>query len=167
MIKLDVMEVFHQFFRMGNTANFARINSAIVALLPNKDGACAMGDFRPMSLIHSMSKLISKVLSMRLSTIIEKIISPAQCAFLKKKCIHDSFLYMQNCVRSMHRNNKPGLLLKLDIARAFDSISWEYMFELMQRGFSSRWRDWIALILSSSSSMFLLNGTAGEAVVDR
>uniref|UniRef100_A0A453FAV9 Uncharacterized protein n=1 Tax=Aegilops tauschii subsp. strangulata TaxID=200361 RepID=A0A453FAV9_AEGTS len=68
-------------------------------------------------------------------------------------------LYMQKFVRSLHRNKTPALLLKLDIARAFDSISWEYLLELLQRlGFSARWRDWIALLLSSSTSSCILNG---------
>uniref|UniRef100_A0A453EAZ0 Uncharacterized protein n=1 Tax=Aegilops tauschii subsp. strangulata TaxID=200361 RepID=A0A453EAZ0_AEGTS len=68
-------------------------------------------------------------------------------------------LYVQNCVRSLHRKNKPSLLLKLDIARAFDSVSWEYLLELLHRlGFSTRWRDWIAPLLSTSSSRCSLNG---------
>lgn len=70
---------------------------------------------------------------------------------------------MQGCVRQLHRTRRASLLFKLDIAKAFDSVSWEYLFELMQRmGFSSRWRDWAALLLSTASSSCLLNGTAGH-----
>lgn len=59
-------------------------------------------------------------------------------------------------------------MLKLDIARAFDSISWEYLLELMTRlGFPPRWRDWMALLLSSSSSACLINGVPGAQIEHR
>uniref|UniRef100_A0A453B983 Reverse transcriptase domain-containing protein n=1 Tax=Aegilops tauschii subsp. strangulata TaxID=200361 RepID=A0A453B983_AEGTS len=61
---------------------------------------------------------------------------------------------------SFHRKKKQMLLFKLDIAKAFDSISWEYLLELLQNlGFSLRWRNWISAILASSSSVVLLNGS--------
>ena len=103
---------------------------------------------------------------MRLAAVMDKIISPAQTAFQCGRCIHDSYLYVQNSVRSLHRSKTPALLLKLDIAKAFDSISWEYMLELLQKlGFSARWRDWIALLLSSSNSSCILNGDPGDIVL--
>uniref|UniRef100_A0A453KWU5 Reverse transcriptase domain-containing protein n=1 Tax=Aegilops tauschii subsp. strangulata TaxID=200361 RepID=A0A453KWU5_AEGTS len=71
-------------------------------------------------------------------------------------------------VRSLHHTKKPALLIKLDIARAFDSVSWELILELLQQlGFSSRWRDWIALLLRSSSSSFLLNDDQGASLIHR
>lgn len=143
--------------------DFAGINKAFIAFLPKKDGATELKHFRPISLIHSIAKLITKVLSMRLAAVINELISPAQIAFQKGKCIHDSYLYVQGCVKSLHRNGKPALLFKLDIANAFDSISWDYILELLQRlGFSARWRDWIALLLSTASSSCLLNGSPGK-----
>uniref|UniRef100_A0A8R7TQX5 Reverse transcriptase domain-containing protein n=1 Tax=Triticum urartu TaxID=4572 RepID=A0A8R7TQX5_TRIUA len=156
------MAVFDHFYRLAG-GNFADLNSAMIALLPKKDGATCMGDFRPISLVHSIAKLITKVLSMRLADVISTIISLAQSAFQKTKCIHDSFLFVQNRVRTLHRNKTPALLLKLDIAKAFDSVSWEYILELLQRlGFPPRWRDWIALLLATSSSSCLLNGIPGN-----
>lgn len=61
IIKEEIMDVFHQFYSLSGE-NFARINSALIALLPKKDGAEAMEDFRPISLINSIAKRITKVL---------------------------------------------------------------------------------------------------------
>uniref|UniRef100_A0A453T1C7 Reverse transcriptase domain-containing protein n=1 Tax=Aegilops tauschii subsp. strangulata TaxID=200361 RepID=A0A453T1C7_AEGTS len=89
----------------------------------------------------------------------------AQSAFLKTRCIQQSFLYVQNGVRALHRTKTPALLLKLDISKAFDSVSWDYLLELLQElGFSARWRDWIAWLLASSRSEFLLNGVPGRKI---
>ena len=47
-------------------------------------------------------------------------------------------------------------------------MSWEYLLELLQvLGFSARWRDWIALLLASASSSFMLNGTVGRKIRHR
>ena len=70
------MAIFDHFYRLVG-GNLVDINSAMIALLPKKDGATCMGDFRPISLVHSIAKLITKVLSMRLADVISTIISPA------------------------------------------------------------------------------------------
>lgn len=125
------MEVFHQFYHLVG-GGIASLNTIMVVLLPKKDGATTINDFRPISLIHSLAKLISKVLSIRLAAVIHTIISPAQTAFLKNKCIHDSYLFVQNAVRGLHPRKNPTLLKKLDILKAFDTVSWEYLLELLQ-----------------------------------
>nr|XP_051221581.1 secreted RxLR effector protein 78-like [Lolium perenne] len=53
--------------------------------------------------------------------------------------------------------------LKLDISKAFDSVGWAYLLEvLMALGFGQAWRDWIYLSLASATSRVLLNGDAGR-----
>jgi hypothetical protein len=60
------------------------------------------------------------------------------------------------------------LLLKLDISKAFDSVSWKYMFDLLEhRGFPARWRNWLALLFASSSSSVRLNGIRGPLIKHR
>lgn len=166
IIKEDVMQAFNQFYNLASS-NFGLLNSAIVALIPKKDGANGINDYRPISLIHSIAKLVSKVLSIRLAPIVQRIISPAQTAFLKTRCLHDSFVYVQNCVKALHRKKTSAVLLKLDISRAFDNVSWEYLLELLVNlGFSARWRDWITMLLATSSSAFL-NGVPGQTIMHR
>jgi hypothetical protein len=111
----------------------------MVALLPKKDNTTDLSHFWPISLIHSLGKLIAKVLAIRLSRQMEKLISPAQAAVSKSRCIYDTCMYVRNAVRSPHWKKKHALLLKIEITRAFDLVSLEYLFELMQAiGFSTR-----------------------------
>nr|CAE02201.2 OSJNBa0095H06.7 [Oryza sativa Japonica Group] len=67
--------------------------------------------------------------------------------------------------RALHAKCVPRLLLKVDIAKAFDMVSWPFLLEVLaQLGFSQRWRDWVSLILSASSSRVLVNGVPGWVI---
>jgi hypothetical protein len=58
------------------------------------------------------------------------------------------------------------MLMKIDIAKAFDLVSWSFLLEVLQyAGFSGRWRDWMmTVILSKASSKILLNGRPWERI---
>lgn len=59
----------------------------------------------------------------------------------------------------IRKKKVPMLLLKLDISKAFDTLSWPFLLETLQaHGFSSRWCGWIESLLSTASSRILLNG---------
>ncbi|WVZ78764.1 hypothetical protein U9M48_026420 [Paspalum notatum var. saurae] len=93
------------------------------------------------------------------------LVSPSQSAFIKGRSIHDSFLSVRNAVRRLHRKRTPSLFIKLDITKAFDSVRWEYLLTLMKElGFPTRWCDWIAVLLSTSSSRVLLNGVPSTPI---
>jgi hypothetical protein len=122
VVKTDLMRVIHQFGNL-HVSNLHWLNSANVVLLPKKDGAEEISDFRPISLIHSIAKIITKVLAIRLGPSMNELISNAQSAFIKRRSIHDNFLYVKNMATRLHKNKNPSLLLKLDIHKAFDSLS--------------------------------------------
>ena len=60
---------------------------------------------------------------------------------IKKRSIHDNFIYTQNLVQCLHRQKIPALFLKLDISKAFDSVRWDYLMEVLEKmGFGVKWR---------------------------
>uniref|UniRef100_A0ACD5U7C2 Uncharacterized protein n=1 Tax=Avena sativa TaxID=4498 RepID=A0ACD5U7C2_AVESA len=111
----------------------------------------------PISLIHMIPKIITKAMANRLRPKMNDIISCSRSAFIKTRSIHDNFMYL--------RKRTPALLIKLDIAKAFDSVRWDYILDLMRRkGFPSRWRHWAALLFSTTTSRILLNGHPGRGI---
>ena len=57
------------------------------------------------------------------------------------------------------------MFLKLDISRAFDSLSWRFLFEVMESiGFGSRWMRWVAILLQTASTKIIVNGIPGESI---
>ena len=77
-------------------------------------------------------------------------------------------MLVQQTTRFLNQQKQPRILLKLDISKAFDSVSCPFLLEVLQHlGFGQIWRDIISGLLSSSSTEVLLNGIPGERITHR
>jgi hypothetical protein len=157
------MAALHCLFNL-NSQGFEMLNSANIVLLPKKLEALRVTDFRPISLIHSIAKIFSKLLANRLAPHMNSLVSNCQSAFIKKRSIHDNFLYVQGAVRKMHKFKMPSLFMKLDIHKAFDTVNWSYLLEVLQAlGFGPRWREWVSTLFRTTTSCAILNGHKGPS----
>ncbi|KAE8696464.1 hypothetical protein F3Y22_tig00110670pilonHSYRG00065 [Hibiscus syriacus] len=111
---------------------------------------------------HRAVKLRTKVLAGRLKRVIGKVISETQCAFLAGRQIFDGILVANEVIHSLYKESdaRGGLILKLDFAKAYDCVCWEF-FDLVQQqmGFGSRWRGWVWECISTVRVSVLLNGS--------
>jgi hypothetical protein len=85
-IRLDLMAAFDAFWRL-DTRNFHDVNGALLSLLPKSPEVKTLKDFRPISLIHLLGKLFSKVIANRLAPRLSSLIHPMQSAFIKGRLI--------------------------------------------------------------------------------
>jgi retron-type reverse transcriptase len=83
---------------------------------------------------------VTKVLAKRLGPELDNLVSINQAAFIRKRCIHDNFMYVQEVIKNLHKRKILSLFIKLDIAKAFDSINWSYLLQIMSHlSFGKRW----------------------------
>lgn len=158
IIKDDLTQAILSFYS-HRTTRLNLVNEANIVLLPKNQIAATISDYRSISPINSVAKIITKLLANLLAPCMNELVSTAQNAFIKKRCIHDNFIYSQRVIELLHQKRKPALFIKLDISKAFDSVGWTFLLEVMQAlGFSIKWRDWIAALLGTASSKVLVNG---------
>jgi hypothetical protein len=75
-------------------------------------------------------------------------------------------MLVQQMDRFLHQQKQPYILLKLDISKAFDSVSWSFLLEVMHHlGFGQIWRDIISGLLGSASTKVLVNGIPGDTIL--
>ena len=91
-----------------------------------------MKDYRPISLMHSFSKLFAKCLAKRLAPRLKDIVAPNQSAFIKGRSTHDNFRSVQLACRWVHCKKFASVLLKVDIVKAFDSVAWSFLLEVLE-----------------------------------
>lgn len=151
------------YFHQQHGQHFDQLNKAYMVMISKSAEAKTLSNYRPISLTHSVAKIISKLLANRLAPHLGELISRTQSAFIKRRSIQDNFLFTQNLVKALHRAERATLFLKLDIKKAFDSVRWDYLMEVQQEmGFGVRWRYWVTTLLSTATTSILLNGSRGS-----
>ena len=167
VVKRDVLTAVNAFYTIDRRG-FSSVNGALLTLIPKVPNAMDAKDFRPISLIHSFPKIMAKLLANRLAPMIDDLVLCNQSAFIRGRYILDNFKFVQRSAALIKKKKIPKLLLKLDISKAFDTVSWQFLLEILQAwGFGQRWRGWISLLLSTASTRVMLNGHPGPPIQHR
>nr|GFB01043.1 RNA-directed DNA polymerase, eukaryota [Tanacetum cinerariifolium] len=119
-------------------------NSSFVTLIPKSLDPKLVSEFRPISLIGSLYKVITKILATRLSYVISNLISNVQTAFLPNCQILDGPFILNEILARCKHIHQQAMFLKVDFAKAYDLVRWDYLDDVLNAfGFGTRWRSWI------------------------
>ena len=153
------MGFFREFYKHKK---FVRnLNTTFVVLIPKKGDVEDLKDFRPISLVGGLYKLLAKVLANRLKRVIEKVISLAQNAFVEGRQILNAAFIANEGVDSWLRRKESGMLCKLDIANAYDHISRDFILMVLENmRFRTKWLQWIKWCISTTTFSILVNDSS-------
>lgn len=127
----DVTRAILSFFKSGSMLREA--NATAITLVPKSDSPNSMSDFRPIACCNTVYKCISKIIANRLKCFMPDFIDQAQTAFVKGRSIMDNILLAQEILRDYHRDNKPPrCAIKLDWMKAYDTINWNFLFNILE-----------------------------------
>ena len=132
---LDFFEEVHDHCKFERS-----LNASFITLIPKKVNASNIRNFRPISPIGSVYKLLAKVLANGFKVVLDGLISDSQNAFLGSCQMVDSVLIANEYLDSRIKSGSPGIICELDIEKAYDYVNWDNLLYVLSRmGFGSKW----------------------------
>ena len=136
------------------------MNTAVMTLLlkPNKDPTHP-SSYRPLSLINTDLKIITKTLATRIETVIPLIIHPDQPGFIKNRHASDNIRRLFNLINTSQQKHNKTVIVSLDAEKAFDRVNWTFLFSTLHRfGFGESFIHWIKTLYTSPRATVTTNG---------
>jgi len=129
LLEKDVVEVVKYFYKEEKIPKGC--NASFLTLIPKTENPQSLEEYRPISLVGCVYKILTKLLSNRIKKVIEKVINGTQSAFLSNRGLLDSVLVVNEVMDELRRRKKSRVIVKLDFEKAYDSVSWEFLFYMM------------------------------------
>ncbi|KAK3521155.1 hypothetical protein QTP70_000521 [Hemibagrus guttatus] len=157
VIGQEVLDVLRDSIRRGELPLSCR--RAVLTLLPKKGDLTHLKNWRPVSLLCTDCKLLSKALSSRLTKVMERLIHQDQTYCVPDRSIFDN-VYLIRDILDVSRllGLKTGLIF-LDQEKAFDRVEHEYLWKVLEAfGFNPGFVAMIRVLYSEIESVLKVNG---------
>lgn len=121
-------------------------------------------NWRPISLLNVIYKLMSSVISNRLKLVLDKLISNDQKGFISGRYIGENIRTIYDILFETKQQNIPGLLVSVDFQQAFDTVSWKFIEKTLDYfNFGPSIKKWIKLFQTGAQSCILQNGHLSDS----
>lgn len=159
IIGTDVTTSIGQFFTSGFLP--AAANATILSLVPKRQGAYLVTDYRPISCLNTVYKVISCLLVRRLKPMLQDLIVPNQTAFVKGRLLIENTVLVGELVNGCHKHTtSKRITIKVDIAKAFATLSCDFLFSCLQGiNIPPLFLRWLRACVCTPSYMVGYNGT--------
>lgn len=165
-----------------NSKNLSKTQSTGVITLLHKGGSrSVLGNWRPISLLCSDYKILAKILTLRLKTILPKLISNEQTGGIQERDITQNLIKYRNVIehfskQEQHERSKGNELLhvkrtggaaivSLDFEKAYDMVDRTFFYQVLTKlGFNEIFTDYIKILYEKSTSKVFINKVFGEEI---
>ncbi|KAG7547838.1 Reverse transcriptase domain [Arabidopsis suecica] len=157
----EVLEAVKEFFSSGQLLK--QWNATTLVLIPKVVNASKTTDFRPISCLNTLYKVIAKLLSSRLKSLLSRVISSAQSAFLPGRLLAENVLLATEIVHGYNRKNIESRgMLKVDLRKAFDTVRWDFIVSALKAiAVPDIFINWIFQCISTPTFSISINGSSG------
>ena len=130
-IKSILFNVYIDCIENGKLNPSAR--KGMICLIPKKrkDGTYVK-NWQPLTLLNYDYKILAKVISNRLESVVQELIGPQQCGFIKNRSIFQNILRTKEVIAYTKKANIPGLIITIDFEKCFDRVEYVAVWGALQ-----------------------------------
>jgi len=162
-IKAPLVSSLRYSYKHGHLSESQR--RAIITLIHKKGNKKQLKNYRPISLTNTDYKVLAFALSIRLQTVLDKVIGTQQTAYIKGRFIGQNIRSVLDIIEYTDREQIPGLMLCLDFHKAFDSLEWNFMISVLKKfHFGTSFIKWIHLLYDQPIAKIKVNGWISEPI---
>ncbi|KAL3689068.1 hypothetical protein R1sor_015377 [Riccia sorocarpa] len=138
-------------------------NKGVITLLPKDGDPTLLKNKRPITLLNAVYKIWAKCLQLRLTPVLQRLITWEQNAFLPGRNLHTTVLLCNEAVAEARRNQVDCVLLKIDFRKSFDTLRWEFLYKAMRKmEFGEIFIAFIETLNRNASSLIRLNNSYSD-----
>lgn len=164
LLSPTLLKCFNSILNGGETP--ASWRHAIISVIPKagKDKS-ECSSYRPISILNLDYRLFASIIARRLENIVPDLIDEDQTGFLKTRQTQDNVRRALHLLEHMNKNKDESIVLSLDAEKAFDSVSWSYLYLTLQRfGFDVKVISYLKKLYHSPSARIKINGSLSNPV---
>lgn len=133
--------------------------SSHLALIPKDLNPLSFDRFRPISLCNVSYKIVTKILANKLKKLLPYLISENEGGFVPHRQITDNVILIQEAIHSSINSKERGMIIKLDMANAFDRVDHHFLTGVLRKfGISNKFISIIMECISNPWTAPLING---------
>ena len=158
IIKQDLLGVI--FASFSGQMIHKHFSHSCIILLPKVSNRNKLKEYRPISLSDFTSKILSKVVSSRLSPILLTLVSLNQLGLVKGRKISENIMLAQEIIYKIRKPNiKSSIIIKLDMAKSYDRVYWAYICLVLKKMiFDEKIVDMVWRIITNNWYYIIISG---------
>lgn len=158
----DIKTLLYESYRYSLVNGTLSIDQrrGILSIIPKKGKDLRfLKNWRPLSLLNTDYKILTKVLANRLQLVIDDIVSKDQNGYIKGRFIGDNIRTIADVIDYANLYKQSGIIALLDFEKAFDTVNWTFLEMTLEKfGFGDVFRRWIIIFYTDISSCCVNNG---------
>ncbi|CAI5994550.1 unnamed protein product [Closterium sp. NIES-65] len=159
-VLMDLVRIF-----TGGEALPHTVSTAVTILLHKKGDKGDLGNYRPITLLSTVYKIIAKVMASRLKVVLHEVISEDQYGFLPGRQLADAVSVVADAIEAGANGKEDWYLMMIDFQKAFDSISRDYLFDTLRKlGLPEVFVSWTEGLHKDAGTCLHINGWTGDRV---
>ncbi|GBG62547.1 hypothetical protein CBR_g31186 [Chara braunii] len=160
-LETDVVQLFNGILTGGKLGK--SMTRGVITLMYKKGGRSDMRNWRPISLLNVIYKILAKTLARRLGELLPRLVGKDQGAFVQGRSIFENIATAMEALELIEGEDLDIAVLMIDLEKAYDRLNWTFvMTTLRVLGFGDPLCSWIKALYAYATTVVQVNGVCSQ-----